>query len=58
MAAYIFHLFTLSKGIDGALSFLGYFFLPNSHFVFYYHHRRMHIRHRRDYDEQKAVVVV
>jgi len=32
------------------------FFWPNSLFALYYLQHHVHIRHRRDYDEQKAVV--
>jgi len=38
--------------------FLAAFFRPNSFFTFYCLQHHVHIRHRRDYDEQKAVVVV
>jgi len=34
------------------------FFRPHYLFAFYYLQHHMHIRHRSDYDEQKAVVVV
>jgi len=38
--------------------FLAAFFRPNSLFAFYSLQHHVHIRHRRDYDEQKAVVVI
>ena len=40
------------------LSLAGYVFFQHSHFAFYSLQHHVHIRHRRDYDEQKAVVVV
>jgi len=43
----------LSKAIDDAQYFLGYvFFQPNSLFTFYSLQYHVHIRHRKDYDEQ------
>jgi len=53
-----FLFFALSKGIDDAQSFLGYVLSTNSSFAFDFLQYQVHIRHRRDYDEQKAVVVV
>ena len=37
---------------------LGTFCRPNSSFAFDFLQHHVHIRHRRDYDKQKAVVVV
>jgi len=51
--------FTLSKGLDDAQSFFGYACRPYRLFAFYFSLQyHVHTRHRRDYDEQKAVVVV
>jgi len=58
MAAYVFQFFTLSKGTDDAQSFLGYVFFDQTLFTFYSLQHHVYIRHRRDYDGQKAVVVV
>jgi len=50
--------FISSTGLDDLSLSLATFFQPNSLFTFYYLQHHMLIRHRRDYDEQKAVVVV
>ena len=56
-AAYIFYIFALSKGIDHAQCFLGYVLSTNSSFAFNFLQHHLHIRHKRNYDKQKAVVV-
>ena len=56
-AAYIFYSFTLSKGMTLSLSLVTFCRL-NSSFAFDFLQHHVHIRHRRDYDQQKAVVVV
>ena len=57
-AAYIFYFFALWKGIDHAQSFLGYVLSTNSSFAFDFLQHHVHICHKRNYDKQKAVVVV
>ena len=59
-SAYIFF-FSLLKALDNAQSFLGYVLLKV--FTFYlftlqHHLHRCALHHRRDYDEQRTVVVV
>ena len=54
----MFYFFALSKGADDALSFFGCVCRPNSSLAFDFLQHHVHIRHRRDYDKQKAVVVV
>jgi len=51
--------FSLSKCLDDAQSFLGYVLLTKSSFriILSSLPQHVHIRHRREYDEQKAVVV-
>ena len=57
-AAYIFCFFTSSKRIDDAQLFIGYILSTklSSHSIFF--SITCTLRHKRDYDEQKAVVVV
>ena len=55
-AAYILYFCTLWKGLDDAQSFLGYILSTKPSFAFDFLQHHVHIRHRRDYDEQKAVV--
>jgi len=53
-----FNFFSLSKGIDDVQSFLGYVLSTKFFFRIHFLQHHVHIRHRRDYDKQKAVVVV
>jgi len=57
-AAYIFYFFTVLQDINHAQSFLGCVFFEQALFTFYSLQHHVHIRHRRDSDQQKAVVVV
>ena len=57
-AAYIFCFFTSSKGIVDAQLFIGYILSTKLSFTFDFLQHHLHIRHKRDYDEQKAVVLV
>jgi len=56
------YFFTLSKGIDDAQSFLGYSYVFFEKTLFSFHilfsSASCILRHRRDYNEQKAVVMV
>jgi len=53
-----FYFFTYLKGIGDPQSFLTTFCRPNTLFAFYSFQQHVQIRHKRDYDEQTAVVVV
>ena len=53
-----FYFFTFLKGIGDTQSFLATFCRANVYFALDSFHHHVHIRHRRDYDEQKAVVAV
>jgi len=55
---FLFCFFTLSKGIDVAQSFLGYVLSTKLFFRILFSSASRAIRHRRDYDKQKALVVV
>jgi len=52
----MFYFFTLSKGIDDAQLFLGYVLSTNLLFAFCSLQHHVHVRHRLDYDKQKASV--
>jgi len=58
MAAYVFYFFILSKGLMTVSLSLATFCRPNTYFAFSSLQYHVYIHQRRDYDKQKAIVVV